>query len=196
MAHSPPASNDDRLSLGFLLRTIKGKIRVAGFWVSPKAETAQLSRRHGVEHSVGRGRWMREHSGWEGQLVRTQVTRSHASNMVFDPKYFVQFKPSLIFSDMCTRCLERHLVFTVLSILRAVPPVRNYSLHFLNEESEAEGGNVTCSESPSEYETEPVCTVCLGIPSSWALYFISYRALQSLKLPSLLSISSSHSEDN
>lgn len=31
------------------------------------------------------------------------ATRSHASNMVLDPKYSVQFQPSLIFSNMYTR---------------------------------------------------------------------------------------------
>lgn len=38
MAPSHPASSDDKLSYGFLPRTIKGKTRVVGFWIAQKAD--------------------------------------------------------------------------------------------------------------------------------------------------------------
>lgn len=76
---------------------------------------------------------MRKHGGWEGQLVRD---RSHASSMVSDPKQFVQFQPSLIFSDMYTRGHSKYFMFPVTSVRRAAPTGRSYCLHFLNGESE------------------------------------------------------------
>lgn len=77
---------------------------------------------------------MREHWGWEGQLVRD---RSHASSMVSGPKHFVQFQPSLVFSDVYTRGHSKDFMFPVMSVLRTVPTGRSYCLHLLNEESEA-----------------------------------------------------------
>lgn len=77
---------------------------------------------------------MRKHWGWEGQLVRD---RSLASSMVSGPKQFVQFQPSLIFSDMYIRGHSKYFVFPVMSVRRAAPTGRSYCLHFLNGESEA-----------------------------------------------------------